>query len=302
MRPGQNNFKNRNRNRNRRHSGGGSGGGGGPNNRVLDSNGPDVKLRGTPQTIAEKYMQLARDAASSGDRVMAESYYQHADHYYRLWLAAQPAGQPIHFSRRPDDDVEDLEGGEGDEDSGADAPAGDSTEGAAPSEAMGEGEIPPQDDGYHNRQNRNRDNRDGRDFNGNGNANGQSRNRNRWPRRDRNWDSRDNQAPATEGTAPAADAASDASDAPSERPERQDRPERNERRERFPRRERPEQQTAPEPTGDWEAPSFLKRSMPAVAESDGEGDAQAVERKPRAKRPRWGEDDIAPNDTPPDAE
>ena len=58
MRPGQNNFKNRNRNRNRRHGGGGNGGGGGgggnSNNRVLDSNGPDVKLRGTAQTIAEK--------------------------------------------------------------------------------------------------------------------------------------------------------------------------------------------------------------------------------------------------------
>jgi hypothetical protein len=53
MRPGQNNFKNRNRNRNRRHGGGGNGGGGGgnSNNRVLDSNGPDVKLRGTARPL-----------------------------------------------------------------------------------------------------------------------------------------------------------------------------------------------------------------------------------------------------------
>jgi hypothetical protein len=50
-------------------------------------------------------MQLARDAHSSGDRVMAESYYQHADHYYRVWLAAQPVGQPVHFPRRLDEDV-----------------------------------------------------------------------------------------------------------------------------------------------------------------------------------------------------
>ncbi len=131
MRPGQNNFKNRNRNRNRRHGGGGGGGGGGgnPGNRVLDSNGPDVKLRGTAQTIAEKYMQLARDAASSGDRVMAESYYQHADHYYRLWLAAQPAGQPIQFSRRLDEDVEDLDGADAEDE------AGEVAEGAEGAEA-----------------------------------------------------------------------------------------------------------------------------------------------------------------------
>ena len=145
MRPGQNNFKNRNRNRNRRHGGGGGGGGGGgnPGNRVLDSNGPDVKLRGTAQTIAEKYMQLARDAASAGDRVMAESYYQHADHYYRLWLAAQPAGQPIQFSRRLDEDVEDLDGTEGEEDA---AEAADGAEAADAAPASGEAHAAEGDD------------------------------------------------------------------------------------------------------------------------------------------------------------
>ncbi len=55
----------------------------------MDSNGPDVKIRGTPTHIYEKYLQLARDAHSGGDRVQAENYLQHAEHYYRLIMAAQ---------------------------------------------------------------------------------------------------------------------------------------------------------------------------------------------------------------------
>ncbi len=60
-----------------------------PMARVYESNGPDVKIRGNPSHIAEKYMQLARDAQSSGDPVAAENYYQHAEHYYRLIATAQ---------------------------------------------------------------------------------------------------------------------------------------------------------------------------------------------------------------------
>ncbi|MGL4243792.1 MAG: DUF4167 domain-containing protein [Beijerinckiaceae bacterium] len=67
----------------------------GPNplTRSYESNGPDVKVRGTPQHIAEKYVQLARDAHSASDTVMAESYLQHAEHYYRIIAAAQAAQQ-----------------------------------------------------------------------------------------------------------------------------------------------------------------------------------------------------------------
>src|SRR5438309_11961762 len=57
--------------------------------RVYESNGPDVKIRGNPAHIAEKYIQLARDAQASGDPISAENYYQHAEHYYRLIAAAQ---------------------------------------------------------------------------------------------------------------------------------------------------------------------------------------------------------------------
>ncbi|MBV9551015.1 MAG: DUF4167 domain-containing protein [Alphaproteobacteria bacterium] len=81
----------------RPHQGGGGGGGGHNNNsgggfnpnRAYDSNGPEVKIRGTASHIYEKYLQLARDANSTGDRVMAENYLQHAEHYYRIVAATQ---------------------------------------------------------------------------------------------------------------------------------------------------------------------------------------------------------------------
>ena len=82
-----------------RHAGGGGGGGGGgghqPMNRnhVFDSTGPDMRLRGTAQQLFEKYLQLGRDATSGGDRVMAEGYFQHAEHYFRILNAMNQAQQ-----------------------------------------------------------------------------------------------------------------------------------------------------------------------------------------------------------------
>ena len=78
------------------HGGNGGGGGGGNNsggggfnpNRTFDSSGPDIKIRGSASHVYEKYLQLARDANSGGDRVMAENYLQHAEHYYRIMAAA----------------------------------------------------------------------------------------------------------------------------------------------------------------------------------------------------------------------
>src|SRR5260370_765480 len=89
MRNGQNNNKrmrNRNNNNNRND---GNRRGQNPMTRVFESNGPDIKIRGTASHVAEKYVQLARDARSSGDPVAAENYYQHAEHYFRLIAAAQ---------------------------------------------------------------------------------------------------------------------------------------------------------------------------------------------------------------------
>src|SRR6202000_366900 len=56
-------------------------------NRTFDSSGPEIKVRGSASHIYEKYLQLARDANSGGDRVMAENYLQHAEHYYRIMAA-----------------------------------------------------------------------------------------------------------------------------------------------------------------------------------------------------------------------
>ena len=78
--------KNRSRskgNRNRSNSGGNI------VNRVFDSSGPEGKVRGTPQQIIEKYNQLTRDAQLSNDRVAAENFQQHAEHYLRLLSEAQ---------------------------------------------------------------------------------------------------------------------------------------------------------------------------------------------------------------------
>jgi hypothetical protein len=81
-----------------------------PMSRVFESNGPDVKIRGNPSHIAEKYVQLARDAQSSGDPIAAENYYQHAEHYNRLIAAAQEQfrQQNPHFNRPETDMRSDL--------------------------------------------------------------------------------------------------------------------------------------------------------------------------------------------------
>ena len=86
MRPQQQNRRMRGRGNNNRK---------GPNPlaRSYESNGPDVKIRGTAQQVADKYTTLARDAQSSGDRVMAENYLQHAEHYNRIIAAAQAQQQ-----------------------------------------------------------------------------------------------------------------------------------------------------------------------------------------------------------------
>lgn len=90
MRNGQNNKRLRNRNNGGNNNNNNNNRRGqNPMTRVFESNGPDIKIRGTASHVAEKYVQLARDARSSGDPVAAENYYQHAEHYFRLIAAAQ---------------------------------------------------------------------------------------------------------------------------------------------------------------------------------------------------------------------
>jgi hypothetical protein len=78
----------------KRQRGRGRKSGGNPANRSYESNGPEVKIRGNASQIYEKYLTLARDATSSGDRVRAENLYQHAEHYYRIVQANQPKRDP----------------------------------------------------------------------------------------------------------------------------------------------------------------------------------------------------------------
>lgn len=87
MRQGQQNRRGRGRSNNHNNNNNGQRKGQSPLSRSFESNGPDVKLRGTPAHIAEKYLSLARDAQSSGDPVLAENYLQHAEHYNRIIMA-----------------------------------------------------------------------------------------------------------------------------------------------------------------------------------------------------------------------
>ena len=76
-RPPNNNSRRR-RSNNRRPNGRGNGN--------LDSSGPSVKVRGSARQVYEKYLLLARDAKSSGDNILSESYFQHAEHYARILI------------------------------------------------------------------------------------------------------------------------------------------------------------------------------------------------------------------------
>jgi hypothetical protein len=118
----------------------------GPNplTRTYESNGPDVKIRGTAHHVAEKYLQLARDAQSSGDPVMAESYLQHAEHYFRLIASAQlaQAQAQMGYVRAPGEP--DMDEMDDDDDMG-----GLPDRFASPPERLSQ---PPQQQGYGNQQ------------------------------------------------------------------------------------------------------------------------------------------------------
>ncbi len=112
-------------------------------NRVYESAGPEGKVRGTPQQIIEKYLLLARDSQTSGDRVMAENFLQHAEHYIRLLGASQPQGAEQRYNGSGDSrqlqgraDYEDRDDDDdGDEEGGA----------AEPSRAQGDDRAPRDD-------------------------------------------------------------------------------------------------------------------------------------------------------------
>ncbi len=99
---------------NRRSRGRGGRKSGNPRNQTFDSNGPGARVRGNASQIYEKYQQLARDAASSGDRIASENYLQHAEHYFRVMNANNPrpeqrGGEDDSQDDSMDDDVVDQE-------------------------------------------------------------------------------------------------------------------------------------------------------------------------------------------------
>lgn len=163
MRPNQQNNNNKNRSRGRNNNNNGGRKHINPLSRNYESNGPDVKVRGNAAHIAEKYIQLARDAQASGDSVMAENYLQHAEHYFRIVSAAQPQGAPrpdFNDADGYDDEFEpqensrfsvperiaqpapaETEAAEGEANAEA-APAEPATEEAAAAPAEGEGDAP----------------------------------------------------------------------------------------------------------------------------------------------------------------
>lgn len=119
MRPNQQNNRrsrgrnnNQNNNNNRRSPN--------PLTRSYESNGPDVKIRGNAQTVAEKYLTLARDAQSAGDRVIAENYFQHAEHYNRIIATAQ-AQQAEQQARREQEQNDDNQSDDDQSDDTSDA-------------------------------------------------------------------------------------------------------------------------------------------------------------------------------------
>lgn len=121
----------------------------------MESSGPEGgKVRGPAAMIHERYLQLARDAGSSGDRVLSEAYMQHADHYFRLWRSTQPATPPPQMNDRFADD-----GAEGDED-------GVEMEGGEEGEANAEGGDQPDVDFPQGQQQQQNFDRDGGDQRG----------------------------------------------------------------------------------------------------------------------------------------
>ena len=157
-------------------------------NRAYESNGPEgTKARGNAQTIYEKYQQLARDANSAGDRVLAENHLQHAEHYFRMIRQMQPTRPVSEFVQRDpfssgfDDDYDDL----------------DTESGEQEAESTQADEQPSEEPRYENRDRMNgdRDRNNNRDNRQNGDRQNNDRNRNF---KDRDFKDRDNREPRSE--------------------------------------------------------------------------------------------------------
>ncbi len=319
----------RQRGRNRNTSGGGGQGGGGKPgqnaNRAFDSQGPEnIRVRGGAQHVYEKYNQLARDATTSGDRVLAENHLQHAEHYFRTLRVLQPNRSVTEIIGRDttvngfDLDFEDetLESAMAAADAAAAAqPQGPaqspSGEGEAPgdlqrqgerfdrSERQGQGQGQGQGQDSQRREFRDRNDRQGGGYDRQ-DRNERSRyegNRGRWEDRGERQGAQDNQAQNSTGSGG------------QERQERNERSRYEGRRDRWETRDQPPagetvdaaamvapDSAAPSRTTFEQAP--VADSVPVLRSEDGgvseapaflsAGPAQSEEegRRPRTRRPR----------------
>lgn len=278
----------------------GGGGGGKPQqnaNRAFESNGPDgVKVRGNAQHVFEKYQQLARDAGSAGDRVLAENYLQHAEHYFRLVRAIQPQRQLSdilgreQFASGYDIDFEDESGAQASESDGSEGESGES-----------EGETEARRD----RDDRQRDDRGERQRDDRGERQRDERQRDDRPRDERQREDRQRDDRQRDDR-PRGDSRRDRfRDRPDrgDRQDRGDRPDRGERQERGERTEARDPLAVVEPQGaplvtqereterpspvlrdseggESHAPAFLQRAATPAPEAD----AEEPVRKPRRRR------------------
>jgi hypothetical protein len=261
-------FKNMKRQRSRNRGGGNGGGKPQQNaNRAFESNGPDgVKIRGAAQHVFEKYQQLARDALTAGDRVLGESYQQHAEHYFRVLRAVQP-GRPASdiigrdaFASGFDIDFEDESGGNADtetqpETNEADNGGGENREwrqeGRQRDDRQQQNDRPRDDRPREDRNNQQRDrnyNRDDRPRD-NGQRDNGNFNRDDRPREDRNYnrDDRPRDGNGQRDRNVNRDDRQQQSDRPREdRGSREDRPQREDQpRDERPREDRPPRENRP---------------------------------------------------------
>ncbi|HEV2082271.1 MAG TPA: DUF4167 domain-containing protein [Brevundimonas sp.] len=273
----------RQRGRNRKTGGGGGANSANPN-RSWDSQGPEnIKVRGNAQTVYERYMQLARDASSAGDRVLAENYLQHAEHYFRVLRALQPQRPASEIAQREmagqgfDIDFEDESGAQ----AAAFLAAQQAADRAAEEERRREQQRTEQrqDRDRPERQERERDRdradrpeRDGDDGEARAEVEGGGRRETRRERWERRQQERQRRFAEERGETAAADASPETADDRAPEPA-------------------PAVETAPQDDGDAGAlPGFLTRRTPsraaadAVPEADGEPEAPAPKKRaPRRK-------------------
>lgn len=297
----------RQRGRNRK-PGGGNANAANPN-RSWDSQGPEnIKVRGNAQTVYERYQQLARDAASSGDRVLAENYLQHAEHYFRVLRALQPQRPVSEIAARElsnqgfDIDFEDETGAQ----AAAFLAAQQAAEREARQQAEGQGEAPREPREWRDRdQTRDFQPREARDGEPRGEGEGRPEGGRRESRRER-WERRreernrrfqaENGFPAetSGGEAPDDHAPADHADGPdvveAQAPALVEAAVEEARvaEERPARRRRPLR--AEEPAGDDDAgalPGFLTRSAAPAAEGE---EPAPRKRAPRARKVETAED------------